>query len=384
MLFYTFYQPVQVLYGVGSVKQIGEVVKDKGYKKAFIVHDKGVKAVVDKVTAALDAEDIGYTLYDDVIPDPPSYLCDKGYKVFEKSGADCVLAVGGGSSIDTAKGINILRFNEGPILRYLDPENEIKYSPGLIVFPTTSGTGSEVTNALILSNPETHEKKLIICMNAMPEVCVLDPEVLTALPKGITMSTGSDALAHLVESYTTTFSNKMTHLIGEKFIEVVAKWLPVAVEDGSNLEARENMHIAATAGGWMLSIAFAHVGHSIAHALGGTFGMVHGNACAYVDPYVLNWLAPELPDRVKKIGEFLGAQFNGSETPQQIGEKTRDAYLAFNDKIGLPPIETLNCDTSKLESMADVIVEDQAVMFCPKKVTREDVISLLNQVFHIV
>lgn len=386
-MFYTFNQPVPVLYGNGSVKQVGEVLKDRGYKNAFIVCDKGVKAVVDKVTTVLDAEGIGYSIYDDIIPDPPSTLVDEGYKAYEKSGgADCVLAIGGGSCIDTAKGINILRFNEGPILRYLNPEYQIQNSPGLIVFPTTSGTGSDLSNALILSNPETHEKKLILCFNAMAEVVILDPEVLTALPKGLTAATGSDAFAHLVESYTSSMSNKMTHFIQEKCIDIVAKWLPVAVQDGKNLEARENMHIASSVGGWMLSVNFAHLGHVVAHALGGAFGIPHGTLCAYVDPYVMNWLASALPDRVKKIGECLGAQFDGSETPQQIGAKTRDAYLAFNDKIGIPPIETFNADTSKLASLVDEILEElkgPVGMFCPKKATGEDVISILNQVFHL-
>ncbi|KEJ91544.1 iron-containing alcohol dehydrogenase [Synergistes jonesii] len=384
-MFYTFHQPVKVLYGVGAVAKIGEVVKDGNYTKAFVVYDSGVKGagIVDKVTKGLEASGIGYELYDKVIPDPPSYLVDEGFKVFEKSGCDCVIAVGGGSSIDTAKGINILRFNEGPILRYANPENVIGRSPGLITIPTTAGTGSEVSNGLIISDPETHIKNLLVCYNAMSEFCVIDPELMMGMPKKLTAYTGSDVLAHLVESYTTNVSTKLNELISEKFISVVYEWLPQAVDNGQNIEARENMGIASSMGGWCLSLAFAHAGHSIAHTLGAKYGMVHGAACAYADPEVLRWIAPTCPGKIKKIAEMLGATFKGNETPEQIGEKVCEVYKAFNDRIGIPPIETWNCDLSRLDEVAEAVSVEACGNFSVQPLTFDAAKMLLKKIFGV-
>lgn len=357
MLNFNFYQPVKILYGVDSIQQLPEAILQSGYSHPFVVHDQGVKEVgiVDKITSALDAGKMGYTLYGDVIAEPPTTSVDTGYEAFQHSGADCIIAVGGGSSMDTAKGINILRYNEGPILKYADPSVPMNPCPGIITIPTTSGTGSELSNALVLTDLSNHTKHLILCINGMAEFAVVDPALIIGTPPAVTMNTGLDAFAHLSESYLTVTGNLMTQLVGEKFMTDVVKWLPIAVADGNNIEAREHMAIAASIGGWMLATAYAM--HGIAHSIGAAFGIPHGAACSYTNPYFFNWFATEIPDRVQKIGEILGATFTGNESNAEVGAITRDAYIAFTDALGLPPIEkTYKLDPSKFDEMADAII----------------------------
>lgn len=387
MLNFTFYQPVKVLYGVNSIQQIPEAIRFSGYTKPFVVFDAGIKAagIIKKITDALDAGKMEYSLYGDVIAEPPVSSVESAFAIFQKSGADCIIAVGGGSSMDTAKGINILRYNEGPILRFADPTVPMAPCPGVITIPTTSGTGSELSNAIVLTDTSkpVHTKHLILCLQGMAEFTVIDPSLVAGTPAKITMATGLDALAHLSESYVTVTGNLMTQPISEKFMEEVVKWLPEAVKNGQNMEAREHMAIAATAGGWMLSIAFAL--HSIAHSIGATFGIPHGAACAYTNPYLFEWLAPVVPERIKKIGEILGATFTGSESPEEIGAKVREAHQAFNTKLGLPPIEkTYKMDPALFSTMADaIIVDPPTILFSPKQMSKEECLELLHKICQV-
>jgi alcohol dehydrogenase class IV len=387
MLNFTFHQPVKILYGVNAIQQLPEAIRVSGYTKPFVVFDAGIKAagIIDKITAALDAGHMEYTLYGDVVAEPPVSSVESAFVLFQDSGADCIVAVGGGSSMDTAKGINILRYNDGPLLRFADPTVPMNPCPGVITIPTTSGTGSELSNALVLTDTSkpVHTKHLILCLQGMAEFAVVDPSLVAGTPTKITMATGLDALAHLSESYVTVTGNLMTQPISERFMEEVVKWLPEAVRNGRNMEAREHMAIAATVGGWMLSVAFAL--HSIAHSIGASFGIPHGAACAYTNPYLFEWLAPTVPDRVKRIGEILGTTFTGNESPAEIGAKTRQAHLAFNTKLGLPPIEkTYKIDTTLFDMMADTIIKDPPMLlFSPKPLSKEECLVLLHKVCQV-
>ena len=154
----------------------------------------------------------------------------------------------------------------------------------------------------------------------------------------MTMQTGLDTFSHAVEGYCNVMSNMMMDPICEKIMELVAENLPVAVADGSDIQARSRMQVAACMSGWPLTNVYANVGHSLAHVVGANYHIVHGSACSYGLPPVLKHMAPAVPDKVKRIGMILGAEFDGSETPEQIGRKAADAYIAFRDGLGMPPV----------------------------------------------
>lgn len=305
---FSLIQNTKVLAGCGTVVQIGKLLHESGYKKAFLVFDSGVKGVgiIDKITSSLAAFNIEYLEFDKVLPDPPASIVNEGATLCKRESCDCVVAIGGGSVIDTAKGITILRFNDGKILDYGKLGAEIKKSVGLISIPTTSGTGSELSDGLIISDTEHNQKVPILATNAMSEYAIIDPELTVGMPVGLTMMTGLDVFSHAAEAYTTVISNITTDMLCEKIMETVVEYLPVAVKDGNNLEARTKMQVSASIGGWMLANACAHIGHSIAHVIGAKYHLVHGAACAYGFPAMIKYIAPVSTIKVKKLEKFLG------------------------------------------------------------------------------
>jgi alcohol dehydrogenase class IV len=386
MLKFSLVQNIKVLAGVGTAIKVGELVKEAGYKKAFLVFDSGVKAagIIDKIIASLSASRIQYVEFDKVLPDPPDAIVNEGSKICNGEGCDCVIAIGGGSAIDTAKGITILRFNEGEILDYGKPGVQIKKSGGLISIPTTSGTGSELSDGLIISDAEHNQKVPILALNAMSEYAIIDPELTIGMPVGLTLMTGLDVFSHAAEAYTTVLSNITTDLICEKLMETVVEYLPIAIKDGANLEARTKMHVSATIGGWMLANSCAHVGHSIAHVIGANYHLVHGAACAYGFPVMIKHIAPACEVKIKKIGKILGAEFNGKESIEEIGNITAKAYITFRDEVlKLKPIKDYKLDYSNLEEIENAVVNEPFAGLCPVQVTKDKVSIMLKEALDI-
>ena len=382
---YTCMQNVKLLVGENEHKKIGEVLKDEKYNKAFLVYDAGVKAtdIIEKVTNSLKASGIEYIEFDKVLPDPPADIVNLGGEICRENGCDCVIGIGGGSAIDTAKGINILRVNGGKILEYASPEREMKCSLGLMSVPTTSGTGSELSNGLIISDTENNTKVAILAENGMSEFAVVDPVFSAGMPLGLTIMTGLDVFSHAAEGYTSILSNPMSDMIVKSIMENVVKYLPRAVKNGNDMEARSKMHVSAALGGWMLANPSAHVGHSIAHVLGGELHIPHGACCAYSLPVVLEEISGELTDKVKDIAEILGASFSGSETPEEIGKIASDYYKKFAYEIvGVKRISEFVSGEVNVEKLADKVVIEPLAGIAPMEITKQNAKNMLYKIFN--
>ena len=354
------------------------------HKNAFVVYDGGVKAagIIDQVLKSLKAAGLTYTEFDKVLPDPPAEVVNEGAELCEKAGCDCVIGIGGGSAIDTAKGINILRVNGGTILEYADPQKEMKKSPGLMSVPTTSGTGSELSNGLIISDTENNSKVAILVVNGMSEFAVIDPAFSAGMPLGLTIMTGLDVFSHAAEGYTSVLANPMTDMITRSIMQTVVEYLPRAVKDGTDMEARTRMHIAASLGGWMLANASAHVGHSIAHVMGGMYHIPHGACCAYSLPVVLETISAALPEKVKEIGEILGASYNGAESVEEIGKKAAEAYKTFAyETVGVKPVGDYVANAPAFEELADRVVAEPLAGLSPVEITKDVALEMLEKIF---
>ena len=382
-MYYTLMQKVKVFAGQGSLSQLPEIMKEAGFTNAFLVCDGGIvkMGLAARVQEILAAAGLKSTLYDKVLPDPPSGLVGEGHRLCGEAGCDCVIAIGGGSSIDTAKGINILRFNEGNILDYANPATPMNPASGLIVIPTTSGTGSELSNGVIITDESTGLKAAMLAPNAMSEYALIDPELTTGMPPMLTMFTGLDVFSHAAEAYTTILASVMIEPICEKLMQDVVTYLPRVIKDGSDIEARERMLVSASLGGWMLACACAHVGHSIAHVVGATFHIPHGRACAASLPPSLEFIAPACPAKVRKIGEILGATYDGSETPEQIGAKTAEAYKAFVAGIGLPALPFAKPGEEGMAKLAYDIAHEPLAVLTPIPVTEENARAMVEKIF---
>lgn len=381
MLDYTFVQEVKVLTGAGCVGKIGLVLQEAGYKKAFLVTTKGMvkRGVIGKIEECCKISGIETVVFDEILPDPSSKTVDCGAVICKQENCDCVVAVGGGSSLDAAKGINILRFNEGSILEYAN--KEIHKCSGLITVPTTSGTGSELSNGAIISDEKNNVKFPIACANCMSEYTILDPELTVSMPAKVTLDTGLDVFSHAVEAYTSVLSNGMTDLVCETVMETVVRYLPIACMDGNNMEAREKLQMAAAIGGWMLYNCCAHVGHSFAHVLGAKKHLVHGTACTYGLPSVLRAISEALPIKVKRIGEILGVHYVGTETQKEIGEMTAQAYLGFTDAMGLTRASSDMIREDEILNLAYEIEKEAFAGLCPVKVTKNLAEKIIRESF---
>lgn len=383
MLNYTFVQNIKILAGNGCIANIGEVVSSFGYHKALFIHGGSLRrsGVATKVEAALGRYGIECVDFERVKSDPPASLVDEGAAFARENGCDCVVAIGGGSAIDMAKAINLLRFNEGKILEYAAKPHV--QSPGLFVAPTTSGTGAELSTGSVLTDTEHDMKIPVPVNNSMPEVVFLDPELTVSMSPAMTMQTGLDAFSHAVEGYCNLMSSMMMDPICEKIMEMIAESLPAAVADGADMQARARLQAAACMGGWCLTNVYANVGHSLAHVVGAHYHLVHGSACSYSLPPVLRHMAPAVPQKIKRIGRILGASFDGGETPEQIGEKAAAAYAAFRDGLGMPPVREAGVVVEDIDALAELVVHEPFAQLTPVPVDHAAAVKLLREMLDL-
>ena len=382
---YRLIQKTKVLAGRGSIASLPALLQDAGFKKPCLVFDKGVESagIIKRITDILDRAGFSYHLYNKITADPTSDIVDEGAAIHRSGNCDCIIAVGGGSTMDAAKGINVMCHNEGHILDFAGNEDKMKPAGGLICIPTTSGTGSELSNWIVISDLKKGLKHPINVINSMAEYALLDPELTVGLPPQITAATGMDVFCHAFEAYTSTSSNISTDLICEKIMETVIRYLPIAVDKGYDIVARERMMMAATYGGWMLVDGLVHIGHCIAHEIGAAFHIPHGAACAYAFPAMVDHIALAESTKIQYVGELLGVSFTGTETSKEIASKTIDAFRHFRDYIvGLKPLSDYHPDLRKVNlQMAQSILNDPITSMTPAPVTLEDVCYMLYTTF---
>lgn len=371
-------QKVKIL--LEPVQILPELLKEKSYGKPLFVCDQGIvdSGLLEKAAAPVAESGLEYGVFSKVIADPPQWLAQEGLEAYQREGCDCIVGIGGGSAIDTAKAINILRFNEGPIMKYAAGA-QMKEAPGLIVIPTTSGTGSEMSDGLVIT--EGHTKAPILADKAMCEYAILDPEMTVGLPASLTAMTGYDVLAHAAEAYTSTVANVFTDMICEKIMETVAKWLPVAVSCGSDRKARRQMSMASCLGGWMLAQAHSNAGHSVAHVLGGHCKLPHGLCCAYALPETVAFNSAALPEKTAWIARCFGGQVPDGAEADQIGQAAKDALIRFRDEVlGMAKPAGVSVDCETVKAMSEEIVKEPFQAFNPVKMTYEDAEELLGNI----
>jgi alcohol dehydrogenase class IV len=346
-------QNAPVLFGPGAVNAVGGVLGQFGVKKALIVCDGGVKAagISDKVKAAVEAAGVEVVVYDQVPPDPPDTNCLEAAALAKEIGAEAFIGVGGGSSIDTAKAANFALSNDLTSLTDKIPgppiPHPLKYP--VIAIPTTSGTGSEVTFVAVITATELGIKGGLF---SPATAAILDPELTLTVPPHVTAQTGLDALAHAAESYTSV-DRKHVHedkglglnpkaaVLDLAAISKIFKWLPVAIQEPGNLEARTELMIAANFAGIGFSDTMVQLGHGVAEELGGKLHLPHGFVCAHCLPACLEITASAVPERIKDILDAAGVSYPADASPAQLGEIVADAVRALAKSVGLAPLSSV-------------------------------------------
>jgi len=363
-----FNSPNPILFGIGAARRTGTELKKLGCKKVLVVFDKGVEqaGVAARVLNAIQEAGIETVIYNNVQADPPIWSVEEAGALGTSNGVDGVVGIGGGSSLDTAKGAKMLQTNPPPLRQYFGRTGVVtKPSVPLIVIPTTAGTGSECTPGGTITDTEQNIKTNISGVGCAVTLGIVDPELSSNLPRSVTASTGLDALCHCIESYTSAMANSISSVLGREGIRLVGKYLVRACDKGAaDMEARAGMAKAASLGGMAMSGAFCHLCHDIGRSLGAKFHVPHGNGCAVTLPQVLEIIAPVKTEEVRYIAECLGAEIPQGADAAAIGKAAYDAAHRLLKDTGLKSMKELGLKKEELLA----VVPDEVVMQIEKEI----------------
>ncbi len=329
MWFLPWNQNKATLSGAGSVKELPKFLKEKGFKSILIVTDGGLfkLGMADPILAACEAEGMKGVCYHDVVPNPTIANIEDGLKLYRENDCDVIVALGGGSAMDCAKGIGARVARPKKSIPQMKGVLKVAHKlPPLVAIPTTSGTGSEATLAAVISNPETHEKYPINDPVLIPRYVVMDPELTKSLPKHITSTTGMDALTHAVEAYIGGENTGRTKKDAIEAIKLINDNLKKAYDQGEDLEARNNMQKAAYLAGKAFTRAYVGYVHAVAHTLGGEYGVPHGLANAVILPHVLKAYGKSAWKKLAQLADVIGLEGNSKE------EKA-NAFIAWIENL---------------------------------------------------
>lgn len=364
-------------HGHGAIKEIPGLITARGYKKAFVASDPDLVkfGVTSKVTDLLKENGIDFYLYDDIKPNPTIENIQHGVQAYKDCGADCMITIGGGSSMDTGKGIGIVINNpEFADIRSLEGVAPTKHRTVFtIAVPTTGGTGAESTINYVVTDVEKKRKFVCVDANDIPDIAVVDPDMMSSMPKGLTASTGMDALTHAIEGYTTKAAWELADVLDLEAIKLIAKNLRKAVQNDP--DGREGMALAQ----YVTAMAYSNVGlgiaHSMAHTLGAVYDTPHGVACAMMLPIVMEFNQEYTGEKFKDIAEAFGVDTTGMDAPT-YRKAAIEAVKQLSVDVGIP---------TKLEALREedlpFLCQSAAVDACAPGNPREASISDFEAMF---
>ena len=365
-------------HGAGAIKEITVEAKNRGFGKAFVCSDPDLVKfnVTSKVTDLLKAENMDFEVYSEIQPNPTIENVQGGVAAFKKSGADYIIAIGGGSSMDTAKAIGIIITNpEFEDVRSLEGLSTTK-KPSVPIFavPTTAGTAAEVTINYVITDVEKKRKFVCVDPHDIPVVAFVDPEMMSSMPKGLTASTGMDALTHAIEGYTTLGANTITDMFNLKAIELIAKSLRGAVENTK--EGREGMAL----GQYLTGMGFSNCGlgivHSMAHSLGAVYDTPHGVANAILLPTVMEYNAEATGEKLKDVAIAMGVEGVEKMSQEEYRKAAVDAVKKLSKDVGIPADLKAIVKPEDLDFLTQSAMDDACRPGNPKEPTFEDIKNL--------
>ncbi|MFA4085532.1 MAG: lactaldehyde reductase [Paramuribaculum intestinale] len=371
-------------FGPGARKVLPEVIQRLGKKKALVVTDKGLIqfGVAKMGTDVLDEAAVAYDVFSEVKPNPTVKNVQDGVAAFKASGADLLVAIGGGSAMDTAKGIGIVvanpEFADVVSLEGCAPTKN--KSVPMVALPTTAGTAAETTINYVIIDEEKKKKMVCVDPNDIPAVAMIDAELMYSLPRGLTAATGMDALTHAIEGYITKGAWEMSDMFEIEAIRMISRYLPVAVDEPQNPEGRNGMAVAQ----YIAGMAFSNVGlglvHGMAHPMGSLFDVPHGVANALLLPTVMEYNMPECIDKYPRIAEAMGVDIKGL-TPQEASQAAVDAVRALAIRVGIPQhLSDLGIKESDIPALAEQAIADVCTPGNPRDCSLEDIKALYRQV----
>lgn len=371
-------------FGPGAREVLPQEISRMGYKKAFVATDKDLIkfGVADKVLKVLENAGIPYEVFSEIKPNPTVSNVKAGVEAFAKSGADFIIAIGGGSSMDTAKAVGIITNNPefADVVSLEGVADTKKKSVPIIALPTTAGTAAEVTINYVITDEENQKKMVCVDPNDIPVMAIVDAELMYTLPRGLTAATGMDALTHAIEGLITKGAWEMSDMFELKAIEMIARYLETAVNEPQNAEARNGMAVAQ----YIAGMAFSNVGlgvvHGMAHPLGAIFDIPHGVANALLLPTVMEFNMPAAIDKYVQIAKAMDVYTSGM-SKEDAAQAAVDAVRALAVRVGIPQhLAELGIKAEDLDKLATAAAADVCTPGNPRFVNKEIIQRLYEKV----
>lgn len=375
MIPFQYFFPTTLKFGNGLASRAGELLKPLFRGKLLVVTDEGLikSGVLEGFFASLSAADVAYDVFSGVEANPSTTVLERAVAFLRDHDCTAVIGVGGGSSIDTAKGVAAMATNAGTILDY-EGYDRIPNAPlPIFAIPTTSGTGSECTASTVFTNKETLFKTVIISPRLFPQLAILDAELTLKLPPAITAATGMDALTHAIESYVSKQANPVSQALALGAVRLIGRSLRKAFYVGSDLAAREDMLLGSFLAGVAFSQSKLGNVHAISHTMGGVFNIAHGIANAALLPYVIAFNVPACPERYRDIAQALGAEAAGVDA-ETAARRLVAQIVELNRALGIPSnIRELGVDLEHLPQMVADSMRSGNVLVNPRLTTAGDI-----------
>ncbi len=362
--------PTSIKFGAGRIKELADHCKAVGIKKPLLITDRGLAPmpITQNALDILDAAGLGRALFSDVDSNPTDVNLDAGVKAFKAGGHDGVIAFGGGSGLDLGKAVAFMAGQTRPVWDFEDVGDwwtraSVEGIAPIIAVPTTAGTGSEVGRASVITNSQTHTKKVIFHPKFLPAITICDPELTVGMPKVITAGTGMDAFAHCLEAYSSPFYHPMSAGIALEGLRLVKEYLPRAYKDGTDIEARAHMMSAAAMGAVAFQKGLGAI-HSLSHPVGAIYNTHHGMTNAVVMPPVLRFNRPAIEEKIGLAAAYLGISggFDGFY----------DYVLKLREELGVPDkLSALGVGTDRIDEMAAMAIVDPTAGGNPVELTLE-------------
>lgn len=371
-------------FGPGARKELPGVVARLGFKKALVVTDKGLMkfGVAKMVLDVMDEAGIAYEIFDDVKPNPTVTNVKNGIEACKKAEADFIVAIGGGSSMDTAKGIGIVVRNPefSDIVSLEGVADTKNKSLPIIALPTTAGTAAETTINYVIIDETRHAKMVCVDPNDIPCVAIIDAELMYSLPKSLTAATGMDAMTHAIEGLITKAAWELSDMFEIKAIEMIHRYLPIAVNEPTNPVGRNGMAVAQYVAGMAFSNVGLGVDHGMAHPLSALHDIPHGVACAMLLPTVMRFNAPAALDKYVDIAKAVGVYRDGM-TKEEAADAACEEIAALSRLVGIPEhLTELGVTEADIPALAEQAINDVCTPGNPREVTKQDILDLYHKI----
>lgn len=377
-----FFVRSNITFGRGAIEQLPEMIRNYGIKNIMVVYDNGVKAagIADKVLEQIEKTGVSYIIFDRVIPNPTNEVVEEAAALAKEKEIDGFVAVGGGSSIDLAKAVNVLMTNPGTIGQYGGMNMVKNACLPFIAIPTTAGTSSEITNVSALIDTEKVIKYVVIDNHIVPTDVIADPDFTRTVPAGVTAATGMDAITHAVESYISNEATPLTEYNSLKGLQILYENLPKVVADGTDMEAREQMMLGCIITGFGFSNANLGLVHGIAHTLSAHFGLAHGMANATVLPYVMEYNAQSCPEKMIQLAKAIGIEMSGKKEEDQYA--LAEELKKLIKKLQIKTLSEQGIKEEDFDMLAEDVLKEPVLGFNPRQgITKEDILAILRKAY---